>query len=692
MPEEYELLISEKPKVSLRIAEALADGPVRKETYKKVSYYILTRGGKKIVVAPAVGHLFTLKQDAGAYGYPIFDIKWIPSYEASKTSLFTKDYVNCLKKLAKGAASYVNACDFDIEGSLIGYNALKFICGEKSTENAKRMRFSALTKQELTKAYENKDPQLDFSMVNAGITRHMLDWYWGINTSRALSYAYKAVSGRYMTLSAGRVQTPTLRVLYDREKKIQDFKPTPYWEITAILSKNNFDFTAIHKTEKFLDSKEAENTHKRCKNQNGAVKKLQKRKFEQKAPFPFNLGDLQSETYKLFKYSPKMTQALAQSLYEQGLISYPRTSSQKLPQGVSPKDLLKKIGSIKKYTNLIADVLSLPKLKPNEGSKTDPAHPCIYPTGEQPKKLTKPEENLLDLVVKRFCACFGDPAVRETVTVEIEISGEPFVASGTRTVEKNWHLLYAPYVKLKEESLPELKEGEQLDVKSLDLAEKETQPPSRFSQAGIIKKMEQIGIGTKATRANILQTLYDRNYIAGTQIEVTGLGGTIVKTLVTYVPELTSEELTHRFEEDMKKIQEGKLQKDSVIEDAKKELKKLTEKFKAHEGEIGKKLTESYFSTAKTQNTIGVCPKCGADLIIRVSKRTGKQFVGCSAYPKCDAGYPLPQNAQIIKTEKKCEHDGLPIIEVRRRGKRRFTMCIDPKCPSKASWGKAKSK
>ena len=691
MPEGYELIITEKPKVSFRVAQALSSGKVVKETYKKVSYYIINRDGKNVVVAPAVGHIFTLRQKAGAHDYPIFDIEWVPSYEASASSAFTKAYVDVLKKLSKNATSYVNACDFDIEGSLIGYNAIKFIFGDAAVKKARRMKFSTLTPEELAKAYSQKSEHLDFDMVDAGIARHTLDWLWGINTSRALSHAYKALTGRYLTLSAGRVQTPTLKILDERQKEINKFVPEPFWVLSALLTKNGEELTAIHETEKFFDSKSAEEAYARCKGKSARVSGLEKRKFDQKPPFPFNLGDLQTEAYKIFKFTPKVTQAIAQNLYEQGIISYPRTSSQKLPKGIKPKDLIKKIGKIKKYEELASKLIYQAVLKPNEGPKADPAHPCIYPTGEFPKKLTKQESALFDLIVKRFFAIFGKAAVRETVTIQFDIGGENFIAEGTRTLEPNWHEFYQPYVRLKEEELPELEKGETLVVKSLDLTEKETQPPKHYSPASILKKMEQIGIGTKATRANILQTLYDRSYITGkNQLEVTGFGSSIIETLVSHVPELTSEQLTREFEEDMEKIREGKIKKEKVIEGAKETLKKIAEKFKQHEKEIGEKLRASYTKTEKEQATLGTCPKCKKPLIIRRSKRTGKQFVGCSGYPNCDMSYPLPQNALIIKIGKNCEHDGLPIIEVRRRGKRPFRMCIDPKCPSKADWEKKK--
>jgi len=688
--EDYELIITEKPKVSQRIAQALADGEVEKTQHGSVNYYILTRKGRKIIVAPAVGHVFTLVKEPGQYDYPIFNIHWTPSYEARSSAKYTKAYVDTIKYLAKDASSVTCACDYDIEGELIGYNVIKFLIGDSALDKAARMKFSALTQEELEKAYDGREEHLDFNLANAGITRHILDWYWGINTSRALSHSYKSVTGRYVTLSAGRVQTPTLKVLDDRELEIKKFVPEPFWLVTALLENG---ILTIHDLGNIFDKKKAAEIHKSCKGKDALVKKVQKRKFKQQPPTPFNLGDLQSEAYRVFKYSPRRTQITAQNLYEQGLISYPRTSSQKLPKGVDPKKIIEKLSKQNEYKTIAGELLSEKKLKANEGKKTDPAHPCIHPTGEFPKKLPVQDWKLYDLIVKRFLATFGKPAVRETHEISFNINNEDFNAKGTRTIEENWHHFYKPYVRLKEEELPEVREGEVFKVEKLKNEEKETQPPKRYSQAAIVKKMEQLGIGTKATRATILQTLYDRNYIEGTQLKVTEFGSKIIETIEKHAPELASEQLTRNFEEEVKQIRAGEKEKDVVIEEAKISLAEIFKKFKEHSEEIGKSLVESYAESEKKRRTLGPCPRCEkGELIIRVSRKSGKQFVGCSAYPNCDCSYPLPQGVLVVKAKKPCEHDNLPVIEVKRRGRRGYKMCIDPKCKSKADWGKKKKK
>ncbi len=688
----YELIITEKPRVSLRIAQSLVEGKPAAKKEGRVTYYVLNRKGKTIVLAPAVGHVFALKKSKRVSGYPVFDIQWVESHVASKGAFYTKPYIEVLKKLAKNATSFVSATDYDIEGELIGYNVLKFICGEAALKKARRMKFSALTQEELEKAYEHSLPHLDFNLANAGIARHMLDWFWGMNTSRALSYAYKATTGYHLMLSAGRVQTPTLKILDDREQEIKKFRPTPFWVLSAVIKADiQSEIVALHEREKFLDEAEATKIYDYCKSRDAFLEKIEKRQFEQKPPVPFNLGDLQMEAYRLFKLTPQRTQQISQILYEAGLISYPRTSSQKLA-GIDPKVILEKMSKIPSYKKIASSLIDKPGLTANEGEKTDPAHPCIYPTGENPSKLTMQDKKLYDLIAKRFFAIFGEPAIRETQTLLFRIGTEPFIAKGTITIEKNWHNLYAPYVKLKDEEMPKMIEFQKYPVRKLNLERKETQPPARYNGASIVRKMEELNIGTKSTRASILQTLYDRNYIHGERIRVTGFGSTIVETLAEYVPELTNEQLTRTFEEELDKIQEGKNSNEKVINEAKSALTEIMGKFRQHETEIGKSLSKAYLKSRKEQAVIGKCPNCGSDLIVRVSRASQKQFIGCSAYPKCTTGFPLPQSARIAKTEKPCPHDNLPVIQILRRGKRRFEMCIDPKCKSKEDWGKNNEK
>ncbi|MCD6371319.1 MAG: topoisomerase DNA-binding C4 zinc finger domain-containing protein, partial [Candidatus Aenigmarchaeota archaeon] len=325
--------------------------------------------------------------------------------------------------------------------------------------------------------------------------------------------------------------------------------------------------------------------------------------------------------------------------------------------------------------------------------KSDPAHPAIHPTSEPPdiSKLRKEEKNLYDLIVRRFLSVFGDPAIREIMTVEFDIAGEVFIAKGSKTLEKNWMEFYGKYAKFDETLLPPLKEGDKFKA-VVNSIEKETQPPQRYTQGSIVKELEKHGIGTKTTRAMILQTLYDRNYIQGKSIEVTKLGMVVGETLAKYVPELVSEELTRSFERDMDKVLKGEISRKEVVEKAKKVLIKICKDFKLNEKKIGAKLEKAILQTKEDQSILGECLKCGGRLKILYSPKTKKYFVGCSNYPKCKNIYPLPGGALVQKTGKVCEYCKTPIVKIIRKGKRPFNMCLDPKCKTKESWGKKKAK
>ena len=200
-----ELIITEKPSSAKKIAEALADGKLIKKTNKKVSYYELKHKNKKILVGCAVGHLFGLVEEKKkGWTYPVFKIKWEASHKAHKDLKYIKDYINTLSLLTKQADKFTVACDYDIEGEVIGWNVIRFICKKK---DANRMKFSTLTKGDLIEAYENKASRLNWGQAFAGETRHKLDWFYGINLSRALTASIKA-AGAFKIMSIGRVQGP----------------------------------------------------------------------------------------------------------------------------------------------------------------------------------------------------------------------------------------------------------------------------------------------------------------------------------------------------------------------------------------------------------------------------------------------------------------------------------------------------
>jgi len=661
------LILAEKPSAAKRIAYSLSEKEVKIEKYKGVVVYKIFVDGKEGVVVPAVGHLMTLREKNKSFEYPTFDIEWAPINEVDKGAKHAKKFIETIKHYGQNAEEIIVACDYDIEGELIGKNIITMILGKKDAE---RMKFSTLTKEELKKSFKERMKNIDWGQANAGEARHIMDWLYGINLSRALIHSSKK-GGQYNILSIGRLQGPALKIVVEREKEIEEFKPEKYYELWADLEK----IKAIYEKNR-LSKGEAEEIYERIKNKKkGSVEEVKEKESLIKPPPAFDLTTLQTEAYRIYRYSPARTLAIAQELYLAGMISYPRTSSQKLPSTINYNKILKKISE--KY----AFAKKLIGKKPVQGKKDDPAHPAIYPTGLFTKSLKREELNIYDLIVRRFLSAFSEPVIRHTVEAKIRIGEKKdmFVVKGTYTVAKGWSEIYP--LKLKEESF-EIKKGDILNVKKIWIEEKETQPPKRYTQAGLVKELEKRNLGTKATRAAIVKTLYDRGYIKEDPIKPTILGKELINILSKYSPDILDENLTRQFEEEMEKIRQKTLTVEEVVKKAKDVLKKILEDFKKKEKKIGEGLVDAHREEQKITNEIGDCPLCKkGKLMIRYTKEK-KRFIGCSNYPECKFTAPLPQKGKIKSTNKKCKYCGFPLIKIYSK-KRWIEICINPECPGK---------
>jgi DNA topoisomerase-1 len=683
----YTFIITEKPDAALRIASALdLKGKAKKMEENGVPYYIAERE-KQIIVVPAIGHLYTVAEEkSGRNYYPVFSFRWVPRYMAERGAKQIRAWLETISKLAKDADTYIDACDYDIEGSIIGYCILKYACGNKE-DVAKRMKYSTLTKEELEKSYAELLPKLDFALIEAGRTRHEIDWLYGVNLSRALTIAAKDWSGKYATLSTGRVQGPTLRFLVAREKAIRSFVPTPYWQIKAEVEIEGQVFEAEYEREVVETKREAENVVNDCRGENGVVENIEVKQFQQMPPTPFDIGALQSEAYSLFGYTPRRTLDIAQRLYLDALISYPRTSSQKFPPAINYEAILKSLSGVSEYRKLASELLAKKELKPNEGKKEDPAHPAIYPTGNLPERvLEEPERRIWDLVVRRFMAVFGEPAIRQSLKVCINVNGQRFFLRGRQTLKEGWLRFYEPYVRSEEVLLPQLEEGQKIKIRRIILEDKFTKPPPRYNPGSLLKKMEEVGIGTKATRADIIQTLYDRKYVRDERMVVTDLGFEVLDVLKRHCPTIVSIGLTKKLEERMDKIQADREKRENVLLDAIEILKPAVEELKAKEKIIGEQLSNAIKRARLEERIVGPCPLCGTGLLmILYSRKTGKRFIGCTNYFKkqCNAAFPLPQRGIARPLGRNCRGCGWPTVQVRIKGRRPWNLCFNPKCPLK---------
>lgn len=667
------LIITEKPNVAERIAKSMGGGRSKKVSRAGAAYHQVD----DIYIAPAVGHIYGLREKAKVgWRYPVFDIEWAPSYKVNKTSEFTKKYLDNLEYLAAKCDDFINACDYDIEGEVISYNVIRYACNvDPLSPKVHRMKFSTLTSEAILAAYKNLE-RTNKGMAEAGITRHKLDWFWGINLSRALTLAVRRARG-YVTLSIGRVQGPTLKILAAREEKIKAFKPETYWELEMIALKDKEKIRALHSAGKIPEKEKAEAIKERC-GDTSTVREVKRKKFKQAPPAPFDLTTLQTEAYKQLSIDPRRTLEIAQELYTNAYISYPRTSSQQLPADIDYAKIIKNLGFMKEYAEASKLLADKKKLKPANGKKKDPAHPAIYPTGETPASLNEQAHKVYDLIVRRFLATFGENAFRETIEITLDNNSEIFIASGTRTVEKGWHVLYGRYAKFEEQDLPDVKEGETLPVEDILMHEKETKPPKRYTPASIIKEMEKRNIGTKATRSQIVDILFRRGYVTGKAIEVTPLGLKVVKTLDKYCPEVLSEKLTRKFEKEMEDIEAGKTGGEKVIGEGREAILQISREFKASEGKIGEALAESAkTSRSLSRPTLGKCFNCDGNLVMRKSKIG--QFIGCDKYPACTFTMSLPKGRlQVAGKCKYCDYSTIKVF-----GKKVWSFCVNVRCPSK---------
>lgn len=672
------LVIAEKPSVALRLAMALGNGKQeQKHTNERVSYYEIKNGKDTLYVAAAVGHLFTITQKDKTRGYPVLEIEWAPSHSVSSFSEYTKKYLDALAVLSKKCDKFINACDYDTEGTVIGTNIIKFLSKSHLGDRAKRMKFSTTTTADLQEAYSHLTP-LDLNNYYAGEVRHMLDWLWGINLSRALTHALAGRSFGGKSLSIGRVQGPTLALLAKHEISITKFVPKPFWRITATIQGTEFS----NARGDIFDKKVALAAHEKTKQNatNGIIESVEATERKVNPYPPFDLTSLQMEASRALHIDPSKTLAIAQSLYERSYISYPRTSSQKLPHTLGLPRIISDIAKNPNYSRLAGMLIKQKKFAPKEGAKTDEAHPSIFPTGVTPSGMTEEEARLYDMITKRFLSVFADAATVARLRIVADFAGEKYVANGAKITEKGWLEFYY-YTQLEEKELPRFEKGTKAIATRVETAEMKTQPPKRYSKAGLISELEKRELGTKATRASIIDTLFKRSYVEGTSISVTKFGMSVYEALEKNCKMIVDEATTRQLEEDMEKISQGSKQESEVLEEGKEMLLQALKMFDEHKEQIAAEMKKAQYES----EILGKCPKDGGNLVIRRS-RVGKTFAACANYPKCMNTYSLPQKALIQPTGRTCEHCHTPIIKVIRRARRPFEMDLDPNCITKKDW------
>jgi len=679
----YTLVICEKPDAARRVSDALSGGTFRSEQVEGTTVYRFTRGGEDFRVCSAQGHVYGVSDPSHERTvYPVFDVEWYSSDLVDKANAGAAKRISAVRKLAGGASRFINACDFDVEGETIGYNLLRYACGGKERD-ALRAKFSTLTQEDLVKAFGDLKPLEGDGLARAGRARHAVDFVWGVNLSRALSQSVLGSGHRYRTVSMGRVQGPTLGFLVQREQEIREFVPVPYWKVSGIFEREGKKLTSGYAKEKVEERALAEQIREDCLGKEGTAKSVQRSTSQVGPPVPFSIGDLQKEAYRAFGYTPSRTSQIAERLYLGALISYPRTGSQRLPPSINYRGILGGIGKFSEYSPHVTEILKT-EPRPVQGPKSDPAHPAIHPTGERPRKaLDAPEASVLDLVIRRFLAAFGPSARRELVDVTLAVDGHEFKLAGGRTAFLGWMRYYRRYAGYKDVELPPVSEGDKFMVVDVLAEERFEQKPPRYNQSTLLEKMEKEGIGTKATRADIIATLVGRGYVAGEGMEVTDLGLSVVETMSKYAPTIIGTGLTRDIEERLEAVEGGGEGETSLLRETVRSLAAQLAELSANEEVVGQEIDSALMTTVAKSYILGTCPVCktGKLRIVR-SKSSKKRFVGCSNYPSCRASGPLPQWGTIKTTTRACEHCRWPVVYVM-EGRRPWKLCVNPDCPEK---------
>lgn len=660
------LIIAEKHIAAKRIAAILAPKKPKQVRVSGVDTYEYGTDADKTISMGLSGHIVGVDFPKTYNNWQKVDARLLIDAEIISTPTHVK-IVSALKKLGKNATKITIATDYDREGELIGAEALDIIKKINPDVPFDRVHYSAITPKAINDAFSNPTT-VDFNLADAGHSRQVIDLIWGAALTRYVSISAGRL-GR-MFLSVGRVQSPTLALIVDREKERDAFIPEPYWEIFATLSDNDKEtFLTQHKTKRFLDKQEADSVLAKIGiAKDAVVSSVVKSKKMDKVPTPFNTTEFITAASSI-GLSPANAMRLAESLYTAGFISYPRTDNTVYPESVDMRthiELFKVGGAFKQYAE---QLLKKTELVPTRGKKETTDHPPIFPASLAKKSELKDDEwKVYELIVRRFFATFADQAEWETMRVKFDINDEEFKVSGARLIVPGWRWYY-PYNAPEDRLLPVLQEGDKLSVDKTEIVDKETNPPSRYGQGRLIRIMEELGLGTKATRHDIISKLYSRAYVHGNPLQPTKTAYAVVEALEEYAATITKPDMTSKLEEDMDRIAEGNIKEDDVVQESREMLDSVFEDLEKNKEDI----SESLRTGLREDKVVGTCQKCGSQLMVRRSKR-GSRFIGCEGYPDCNFSLPLPKSGQVIVTDKLCEEHGLYHIRIITPGRRPWNL------------------
>ncbi|SFD19980.1 type IA DNA topoisomerase [Algibacter pectinivorans] len=641
--------IAEKPSVAREIATVLGANTKRDGYYE----------GNGYAVTYTFGHLCTLKEPVDYKPYwKSWDLNNLPmlpekfEVKVSSNSGIKKQF-NIVKSLFDKAELVINCGDAGQEGELIQ----RWVMSEANYKGeVKRLWISSLTTEAIKEGFDNLKPSEDYdNLYYAGFSRSIGDWLLGINATRLYTVKH---GGYKQVLSVGRVQTPTLAMVVNRFKEIENFKPQPYWELQTLYRETLFSY----EDGRFLKKEDGEALASKVKESDFEIKSISKKKGKEYAPKLFDLTGLQVYCNTKFGFSADETLKIVQALYERKVVTYPRVDTTFLPSDVYPKvsGILQKLTNYSKLTQpLLGKKIKKSSRIFNDKKVTD--HHAIIPTGMQ-TNLQYNQQQVYDIIVKRFIAVFYDDCIVSNTTVLGHAAKVVFKTTGKEIIEKGWRIVFEDPDKKQKESgiLPTFEKGEK-GPHEPSFLEKETKPPNQFTEASLLRAMEtagkqvddeelrdlmkENGIGRPSTRANIIETLFRRKYIKRNKKQVlpTITGIQLIDTIKNDL--LKSAELTGSWEKQLKDIEKGEYSAGAFIKNMKRMVDALVYEVRSET----KRANISYATTVKKREakveakksagiTAESCPKCKQGKIIK-----GKTAYGCTAY-KSGCNFVMPFN------------------------------------------------
>ena len=695
------LIVTEKNNSAKKIAEILGGGGASADKTYKVPYYRWSDAGGEQMTIGLKGHVLGPAFPEGYSNWQKTDLHDLIDAELVKEAT-DKNVVKAIKKVAKEADELVIATDFDREGELIGLEALEEMLDANpalgsrqgtsdGTLRIKRARYSALTKEEIERAFANLD-ELSYPLANAGAARQDIDLLWGATLTRAVSLATRRFGSNF--LSVGRVQSPTLALVVERELERRAHVAKPFWELFAKFQHPDGSFEAHHATDKFWEKAEADAALAGTSSP-GVVRSVTAKKNTRKPPAPYNTTAFTTDASSRLGITPAGAMRIAEDLYMDGFISYPRTDNTVYPVSLPVRELVASLVRIEEFS--AAAGLLDGELRATRGKKETTDHPPIYPTQAiHPGALEGPRRRVYELVVRRFLATFSPPMVSESTRADIEAGSQTYFVRGSVVVDPGYAAIYT-YARSPDEEIPKLEEGQRLELDGEPwIVDKETQPPSRISQGKLIEMMEERGLGTKATRAEIIQKLYDRGYVYANPPVPSETGIAMYEAFRKYVPRMATPEMTAQLEQEMDRIAAGELKKADVVGDSRDLLHRTWSEIEERREDLAKVV----WAGMDQDRILGPCKVCeeagrtkedGSPNMLRIirAKKSGKRFVGCGGWSaeggpdSCDQTFPLPQRGDVFRLEDRCSVcDRTPRLKVVPFRGRAWNLCLNDECPS----------